>query len=628
MDEGTRIQGLIQIKKILVLFVLPLILLWATAVIYLTISYPDIEWNWDTINTSDIHFPSSFAWGTATAAHQVEGNNFNNNWHLWEESVDDNNVSRIHNNDKSGLAADHWFRYLDDIRLMKNLGVDHYRFSIEWSRIEPEKGVYDKDALEHYRRLCQALVDSNITPVVTLHHFTHPIWFERLGAFEKKENAQFFVKFSTLVFKELRDLVPVWCTFNEPSVFVAQGYFNGIFPPGKKDPVLAGTVMENMLNTHVELYHKLKSLPGGDAVKIGLVKNIFQFDPYRRWNLLDWAFSKLLNDIYTNGPLKFLKNGESSFYLPGMVNNHMSNPDAVGSLDFIGLNYYSRMHVKGHLNPKEPFTFDTREKDIMTDMGYPLYAEGFYRALHTINDLGVPIYVTENGLADDTDEVRPIFIKRYLYALNRALKDRINIKGYFYWSLMDNFEWAEGYKMKFGLYDVNFETQKRTLRKGSIPFIEMVNKRGADERGYIVSIGEIAPDFEIHYTSGKKENLHDLRGDVVVLQFTASWCSVCRLEMPHLEKDVWQKYKDKGVRLIGIDRDEPLETVLKFQKDIGTTYPLALDPGANIFGLFADKNAGVTRNIVIDRNGKIVFLTRLFEEKEYQEMIEAIKSLL
>ena len=595
---------------------------------YLSQTNPDVKWQWDSINTSDIHFPSNFAWGTATAAHQVEGNNTNNNWYEWERSVDDGGISRIHNNDRSGLAADHWNRYPEDIILMKDLGVSHYRFSVEWSRIEPEKGRYDLEALAHYRRMCEALVEADITPVVTLHHFTHPTWFEEMGAFEKEENTDHFVGFSELVFNELRDLVPMWCTFNEPSVFVAQGYFNGIFPPGKKDPILAGTVLENMLNAHVRTYHQLKSIPGSDGNKIGLVKNIFQFDPYRRWHVLDWAFSKILNDVYTNAPLQFLKTGESSFYMPGMVDNKMSNELAVGTLDFIGLNYYSRMHVKGQLNAVEPFVFDTREQDIMTDMGYPLYAEGFHRALKTISRMGVPIYVTENGLADDSDSVRPLFIKRYLYALNQALRERIDVRGYFYWSLMDNFEWAEGYSMKFGLYEVDLETQDRRLREGSRPFVEMVNKRGADERGYLVNVGEMAPDLTMEYVTGETVRLQDLRGKVVILQFTASWCSVCRQEMPHLEKDVWQAYKDKGVVLIGVDRDEPLETVLKFQDDIGTTYPLALDPGANIFGLFADKNAGVTRNVVIDQDGRIVFLTRLFEEKEYQEMLKKIGSLL
>ena len=147
------------------------------------------------------------------------------------------------------------------------------------------------------------------------------------------------------------------------------------------------------------------------------------------------------------------------------------------------------------------------------------------------------------------------------------------------------------------------------------------------DRGYLVEVGDMAPDFEMEFVDGSKSKLSDYRGQIVILQFTASWCSVCRLEMPHLEKDVWQTYKDKGVMLIGVDRDEPLETVIAFQKKIGTTYPLALDPGANIFGLFANKEAGVTRNVVIDKTGKIVFLTRLFDEKEYQEMLRGIKDL-
>ena len=161
-----------------------------------------------------------------------------------------------------------------------------------------------------------------------------------------------------------------------------------------------------------------------------------------------------------------------------------------------------------------------------------------------------------------------------------------------------------------------------------ILLIGIVYSKTSDDRGYIVEVGDMAPDFAMEYTTGEKVKLSELRGQVVVLQFTASWCSVCREEMPHLEKDVWQAFKDKGVLLIGIDRDEPLETVIKFQKDMKTTYPLALDPGANIFGLFAAKEAGVTRNIVIDRDGKIVFLTRLFEKREYQEMIGVIERLL
>tara|TARA_Y100000780_G_C13528483_1_gene356712 strand:+ start:75 stop:602 length:528 start_codon:yes stop_codon:yes gene_type:complete len=150
----------------------------------------------------------------------------------------------------------------------------------------------------------------------------------------------------------------------------------------------------------------------------------------------------------------------------------------------------------------------------------------------------------------------------------------------------------------------------------------------SDDRGYIVRVGDPAPEIVLEYTTGEQIKLTDLREKVVVLQFTASWCSVCRLEMPHLEKDVWQRFKDDSLILIGIDRDEPLDVVKKFKKEMGVTYPIALDLGANHFAKFALKESGVTRNIVIDKDGKIAFLTRLFEEKEFKEMIAMIEKLL
>ena len=567
-------------------------------------------------------------WGTATAAHQVEGNNTNNNWYAWEHQKDSNGKSRIHNNDKSGIAANHWNLYRDDISLMNDLGVGYYRFSVEWSKIEPENGIINEKALEHYRDVCIALIDSGLTPVITLHHFSHPIWFEELGAFEKEENIEHYIRFSELVFNKLSDIVPIWCTINEPAVYVTQGYFNGVFPPGKKDPLLAGYVMRNLLNAHVQVYQRLKSLPNGENVQIGLVKNITQLDPLRRWHILDWYFSGILNDVFTNSTLNLFSKGEFDFYLPAMANVSYKNYDAINSLDFIGLNYYSRWHVKGQLNLAEPFTFELRPQDIQTDMPYAIYPEGFYKAVKTIAKLNVPIIITENGIADDKDDRRSLFIKRYLYALFKTIEEGYDIRGYFYWSLMDNFEWAEGYMMKFGLYDVDFNTQDRTLRSGSQSFVDIVNQQNADKRGYIVSVGDEAPDLLLEYTDGQKIQLSDLRGSVVVLQFTASWCSVCIQEMPHLEKDVWQRFKDDGLKLIGVDKDEPLDVVRKFQKRVGTTYPIALDPGSKHFTKFAHKNSGVTRNIVIDRDGKIAFLTRLFDKVEFQQMIDVIERLM
>ncbi|MDR6784682.1 peroxiredoxin [Pedobacter africanus] len=161
------------------------------------------------------------------------------------------------------------------------------------------------------------------------------------------------------------------------------------------------------------------------------------------------------------------------------------------------------------------------------------------------------------------------------------------------------------------------------------PALLMAQGNKADARGYIVKVGEQAPaDFKLVLHNGETTSLAQLKGKVVVLQFTASWCVVCREEMPHLEKEVWQAYKDKGLVLIGVDRDEPLPVVRKFAKDMKISYPLALDPGADIFGRFADKKSGVTRNIVIDQQGKIVYLTRLYDEKEFKGMLAAIGQLL
>ena len=161
-----------------------------------------------------------------------------------------------------------------------------------------------------------------------------------------------------------------------------------------------------------------------------------------------------------------------------------------------------------------------------------------------------------------------------------------------------------------------------------LSFSVLYSNSQLENRGYIVKIGDTAPDFTTTLTTGEKIKLSDLKGSVVVLQFTASWCSVCRIEMPHLEKDIWKRYKDKNLVLIGIDRDEPLKIVIDFKKEMGITYPVGLDLGAEIFSLYAEKNSGVTRNVVIDREGKIVFLTRLFKEDEYQKMIKKIESIL
>ena len=458
------------------IFIVSFILIYFLVIIYFNIKYPELRWDWNVIDESKLKFPKSFFWGTATASHQVEGNCTNNNWHSWENSTDDKGNSRIKNNQKAGIACDHWNKHEEDILLLKELGVTHYRLSFEWSKIEPSKGIYNKEALQHYNKVIDALIENGITPYVTLHHFTNPIWFDDLGGFENEKNTIYFISYCKKVFEIYSDRIKNWCTINEPEVYSVMGYFSGVFPPGKKDAQLTALVHRNLLIAHTKVYHELKKLPNGDISNIGLVKNIMQFDPSRRWHLFDWIACRLTDIVYNQMALSYLKFGKIKISIPFFINLSYLNKNAIKSTDFFGLNYYSHVHLKFQFDKHEFFVNTYPDGDIMTDMPYTIYPEGLYRAINTVRTIEKPIIITENGIADSKDNRRSMFIRRYVYAVNKAINENADVKGYFYWSLMDNFEWAEGYDMKFGLYEVNFENQKRTLRKGSEEFIKIVNE--------------------------------------------------------------------------------------------------------------------------------------------------------
>ncbi len=443
---------------------------------YWHFKYPEPHWDWEKIAVDGIRFPKDFLWGVATAAHQVEGDCDNNNWSAWEKMRDERGLPRVKNGQSAGKACEHWQRYPEDIRLMQELNVKAFRFSVEWSKIEPREGVFNREALQHYRDVCTALRTAGIQPIMTLYHFTHPLWFEQKGAFAHEENIPAFVRFCEVVFGEYQDQVQLWCTINEPEVCAAQGYFMGIFPPGEKNAQATGEVLKNLLEAHTRAYHALKKLPGGQQAQIGLVKNVFQFDPFRRWHFMDGLLARRLNVLFNDAIFAFFQTGNFSFNIPGMVAVQHQNLAAKSSLDFIGLNYYSHFHLKFQWDLKQFFTFEYPPDEIMTDMPYTIYPEGFYRAVHDVAQLGVPIYVTENGIADAKDDRRAGFIRRYLYALQRAMQEGCPVRGYFYWSLLDNFEWAEGYDMKFGLYQVDFATQERSLRQGAKALVEIMQR--------------------------------------------------------------------------------------------------------------------------------------------------------
>jgi len=428
----------------------------------------------DSLNVHTFNFPNDFLWGTATAAHQVEGNCVNNNWFNWETSPSSHDYSFLHSKQPAGIACDHWKRYPEDIRLMKELGVNAYRFSVEWSKIEPEQGEFNQNALTHYSMVIDSLIAQGITPMITLHHFTNPIWFEKLGAFERQENIEYFVKFSQKVFEKFSDRVIYWCTINEPAVYTVQGYFTGIFPPEKQNIRLATIVLKNLIRAHVGVYFALKESQNGENCQIGFVKNINQFKPLREWHPADQLTAWFANHFYNDAILYCLMTDEYRLIIPILSGENEIIHNASQSYDFVGLNYYSHNFLKFQLFSTPHVNVAFPEKEIKTDMPYTMYAQGFYDAIESVSRLKKPVIITENGVADREDKIRSEWITDYLNQLVIALENGIDIRGYFYWSLLDNYEWAEGYNMKFGLYEVDFKNQQRTLREGSKTFQKII----------------------------------------------------------------------------------------------------------------------------------------------------------
>ena len=413
--------------------------------------------NWNDVDYSKLMngqaFPPNFMWGVATASHQIEGGN-TNNWTRFEPSSK--------SGQKSGRACDHWNRKEQDIELIKDLNVTHYRFSLEWSRIEPKMGTWNQDAIDWYSDLVDQLLRNGIQPMVTLHHFTNPLWWEDMGAFEDEANILYWIRFCSKMFEVLSDRVEWWCTINEPAVYATMGYVLGEFPPGERSFKKTRQVSLNLMRAHARCYRTLKSMENGATRKIGLVKNINLFDPYRWWNPLHRFQAKLLDGMFNRCWIDGLKTGR--FKSPSAFKS-VTIDGLKGSSDFIGVNYYTHLLATPFMPTKVEIDPLIRPWEERTDFRYPMYAEGLKRAFEMVAPLNIPIIVTENGVADDDDDMRPEHVRRHLQVTAEAIENGLDIRGFYHWSLMDNFEWAEGYEQCFGLYHVDFETQQRTLRE-------------------------------------------------------------------------------------------------------------------------------------------------------------------
>ena len=294
----------------------------------------------------------------------------------------------IRDREMSGDACDHWNRWGDDFSLLSELGVSSYRFSIEWSRLEPEEGQWDQGAMDTYSDMVDDLMSRGIRPMPTLHHFSHPNWWEEKGGFTDRGNLDDFLSYCERVFDQLSDRVGIWCTINEPTVFSAMGYTLGQFPPGRRSIRLTLRVMRNMMRAHAMVYRSLKERD--PKSEIGLAKNVTLFDPAKRWSPIDWAVATILERLWNGSWRSGIRDGR-------MLGSRI--PEAKDSLDFVGLNYYTHF-ISGLFIPTstEELSFPKREHEIATDFGYPMYAEGLRRAIDFVSELGVAIAVSYTHL--------------------------------------------------------------------------------------------------------------------------------------------------------------------------------------------------------------------------------------
>ncbi len=371
----------------------------------------------------NLKFPKNFLWGAAVSSYQVEGGIENCDW-----SKDF----------PAGRACDYYNQYEKYFDLAKELNQNVHRFSLEWSRIEPEEGKFDRKEVEHYRKVLLALKKRNIKSMVTLWHFTSPIWFAEKKGWQNKKSADYFENYARFIVRELDDLVDFWVTINEPMIYLSQAYIIGRFPPQKKNVLLAPIVFKNFINAHKKAYQIIHNI--NKNAKVGLAQNYSCVEPYNKKSCLNRAVADTFNFMRNKLFLKFVKDEQ----------------------DFLGVNYYFHDRIK--ITSKFPFLEIENENKKVSDLGWEIFPKGIYYVLKDLQKYNLPIYITENGLADAKDKNRAEFIRKHLKYVHKAINKGVNVRGYLHWSLLDNFEWADGFKPRFGLVEMDYEKMETKIR--------------------------------------------------------------------------------------------------------------------------------------------------------------------
>ncbi len=430
--------------------------------------------------------PEGFLWGCATSAHQVEGDSVDD-WSQWEEGA-----GRIYQNQRSGAACEWWRgRFAEDFDRAATMRNNAQRISVAWSRIEPREGQFDEAALGRYREMLVALHDRGMKPMVTLHHFANPIWFAERGAWLAEDAPVLFARFARRAVEALGDLCQLWCTINEPMVLAAQGYLFGYWAPGVRSLKATVRVVANLLRAHAAAYHAIKSVQPNSQVgyahhHIGLQPKAPAF-----WNRFAARAADRLMNLGFNDAL-----------LTGVLKLPFARPIAVasakGALDWLGVQYYQERLVT--FNPLKLGNAIGTEKPRGVPVGPKdwggLVPQNLFSVIERLyKRYGKPIYITESGVPDPEDALRRQWIVESVRAIWKALGFNYPVRGYFFWSLLDNFEWAEGYdpRYSFGLYQTNFETQQRTQRLSAVLYREICALNGLSAEIVAQYVPELLP---------------------------------------------------------------------------------------------------------------------------------------
>lgn len=424
-----------------------------------------------------VRFPADFVWGVATAAFQIEGSTTvdGRSDSIWDAYC--RVQGAVANGDTGDPAADHYQQMADDVALMATMGVNAYRFSVAWPRVRPDGGAVNPAGMAFYERLVDTLLNHGITPWLTLYHWDLPQKLEELDGWANRDTAYRFADFAASVADCLADRVVNWTTLNEPWCAAFLGYAGGIHAPGRTDPQAAVAAVH-----HLMLAHGLGLQVIRDAVAdpfAGIALNFYPVAPVDPDDPVDVDAARRIDGLQNRLFLDPVTKGSyPSDILPELADwVRPGDLELISApIDYIGINYYRDYVVSGHGEPvfpsewvgSEHVTFPSRDLP-RTDSGWEINADGLTKQLLDLRDVGLPLYVTENGAAYPgiEDDDRVTFLDQHIRAAHKALEQGVDLRGYFCWSLLDNFEWAEGYAKRFGLIHVDFTTQQRTWKRSA-----------------------------------------------------------------------------------------------------------------------------------------------------------------